>query len=105
MDHRGQGRHADASIRARQRRPVDGVADSIACPVPGVESPDRAGNTLTMSDVSPAPVLDFRNTNSLWSSVLVETLVRSGVTQAVISPGSRSTPLTVAMARHPAIEA
>ncbi len=49
--------------------------------------------------------LDFRNTNSLWCSVLVETLVRSGVTQAVISPGSRSTPLTMAFARHPQIEA
>jgi 2-succinyl-5-enolpyruvyl-6-hydroxy-3-cyclohexene-1-carboxylate synthase len=49
--------------------------------------------------------LDFRNTNSLWCGVLVETLVRSGVTQAVISPGSRSTPLTMAFARHPRIEA
>ena len=51
------------------------------------------------------PTLDFRNINSLWCSVLVETLVRSGVTQAVISPGSRSTPLTMAFARHPQIEA
>ncbi len=49
--------------------------------------------------------LDFRNTNSLWGSVLVETLVRLGVTHAVISPGSRSTPLTMAFARHPGIEA
>lgn len=49
--------------------------------------------------------LDFRNTNSLWCSVLAETLVRCGVTQAVVSPGSRSTPLTMALARHPAIEA
>ena len=50
------------------------------------------------------PTLDFRNTNSLWGSVLVETLHRLGVTQAVISPGSRSTPLTMAFARHPGIE-
>lgn len=49
--------------------------------------------------------LDFRNTNSLWSSVAVETLVRRGLRQAVISPGSRSTPLTVALARHDEIEA
>jgi 2-succinyl-5-enolpyruvyl-6-hydroxy-3-cyclohexene-1-carboxylate synthase len=57
-----------------------------------------------MSDVPPTP-LDFRNTNSLWGSVLVETLVRLGLKQVVISPGSRSSPLTVAFARHRAIEA
>lgn len=51
------------------------------------------------------PRLDFRNTNSLWGSVLVETLVRSGLKHAVISPGSRSTPLTIAFASHPGIEA
>ncbi len=52
----------------------------------------------------PSPALDFRNTNSLWASVLAETLVRSGVTRAVISPGSRSTSLTIALARHPGLE-
>lgn len=51
------------------------------------------------------PALDFRNTNTLWSSVFAETLVRSGVRQAVISPGSRSTPLTIAFAGHPGLEA
>ena len=54
----------------------------------------------TTSDLS----LDFRNANSLWCSVIVETLVRCGVTHAVSSPGSRSTPLTMAFARHPKIE-
>lgn len=49
--------------------------------------------------------LDFRNVNSLWGSVLVETLARLGVRQAVISPGSRSTPLTVQFAAHPSFEA
>ena len=57
-----------------------------------------------MSQPSKAP-LDFRNTNSVWGSVLAETLVRLGVAQAVISPGSRSTPLTIAFARNPGIEA
>lgn len=51
------------------------------------------------------PVLDFRNTNTLWGSVLVETLVRLGVRKAVVSPGSRSTPLAVALAAHPGVEA
>ncbi|MDB6170149.1 MAG: 2-succinyl-6-hydroxy-2,4-cyclohexadiene-carboxylic acid synthase/2-oxoglutarate decarboxylase [Verrucomicrobia bacterium] len=51
------------------------------------------------------PPLDFRSANSLWGSVLAETLTRCGVTHAVISPGSRSTPLTLALAGHPRIEA
>ena len=49
--------------------------------------------------------LDYRNPNSLWGSVLAETLHRSGLREVVISPGSRSTPLTMAFARHPGIEA
>jgi len=48
-------------------------------------------------------MLDFRNTNSLWGGVLVETLHRLGLRHAVISPGSRSTPLTMAFARHPGV--
>jgi 2-succinyl-5-enolpyruvyl-6-hydroxy-3-cyclohexene-1-carboxylate synthase len=49
--------------------------------------------------------LDFRNTNTLWASVLAGTLARLGLKTAVISPGSRSTPLTVALASQPLIEA
>lgn len=48
---------------------------------------------------------DFRNTNTLWASVLTATLARLGLKTAVISPGSRSAPLAVALACHPAIEA
>ena len=50
-------------------------------------------------------MIDFRNVNTLWGSVLVETLHRLGLTTAVVCPGSRSTPLTVAFAQHPLIEA
>jgi 2-succinyl-5-enolpyruvyl-6-hydroxy-3-cyclohexene-1-carboxylate synthase len=58
---------------------------------------------------APAPAAsdfepDFRNTNALWCSVLVETLHRRGVRHAVIAPGSRSAPLAFAFARHPKIE-
>jgi len=51
------------------------------------------------------PSLDFRNVNALWGSVVAETLVRSGVGTVVVSPGSRSTPLAFAFARHPGLEA
>jgi len=37
----------------------------------------------------------------IWASLIIEELVRNGVTYFCISPGSRSTPLTVAAARHP----
>ncbi|PSR16817.1 2-succinyl-5-enolpyruvyl-6-hydroxy-3-cyclohexene-1-carboxylic-acid synthase [filamentous cyanobacterium CCP3] len=48
---------------------------------------------------------DFRNTNTLWASVLAATLARLGLKTAVISPGSRSAPLAVALACQPDIEA
>ena len=38
---------------------------------------------------------------SLWSSIVIEELIRQGAEFFCISPGSRSTPLTVAVARNP----
>ena len=49
-------------------------------------------------------MLDFRNTNTLWASILAETLQRLGLTTAVICPGSRSAPLTIAFAKNNQIE-
>ncbi len=49
--------------------------------------------------------LDFRNTNTLWASVLVETLYRLGLQTAILCPGSRSAPLTLAFAQHPQLKA
>jgi 2-succinyl-5-enolpyruvyl-6-hydroxy-3-cyclohexene-1-carboxylate synthase len=39
--------------------------------------------------------------NRLWGYLIVEELIRSGIDYFVISPGSRSTPLTVAVSQHP----
>jgi len=44
------------------------------------------------------------NRATLWGRTLVDELAKSGVTAAVVSPGSRSTPLTVALAEHDDIE-
>lgn len=49
-------------------------------------------------------MIDFRNSNTIWASVLVETLSRLGLKTAVLCPGSRSTPLTLAFAHHSNIE-
>lgn len=44
--------------------------------------------------------LDFRNINTLWSSIIAQTFAQLGLKNAVISPGSRSTPLTLAFAQN-----
>lgn len=49
-------------------------------------------------------MLDFRNVNTLYTSIIAETLFRLGLTTAIICPGSRSAPLTVAFAGHGGIE-
>ena len=46
-------------------------------------------------------ITDAPNLNTLWAELIVEELVRNGVDAFVISPGSRSAPLTVAAARNP----
>lgn len=42
-------------------------------------------------------------TNQLWARAVVEELVRSGLRHAVICPGSRSTPIALALAEAPAL--
>ena len=44
------------------------------------------------------------NVNTLWGEIIADELAKSSVDAAVLSPGSRSTPLTVAFAQHPEIE-
>jgi 2-succinyl-5-enolpyruvyl-6-hydroxy-3-cyclohexene-1-carboxylate synthase len=49
--------------------------------------------------------INFSNTNSVWASILAETLKRLGLMTAVICPGSRSGPLAIAFAKQDQIEA
>jgi 2-succinyl-5-enolpyruvyl-6-hydroxy-3-cyclohexene-1-carboxylate synthase len=46
---------------------------------------------------------DIAAVNLRWALTLIDGLAASGVAHAVISPGSRSTPLALACERHPAI--
>lgn len=48
--------------------------------------------------------VDIRNINTLWTSLMVEELVRQGVTYFCISPGSRSTPLAISAANNSAVK-
>jgi len=43
---------------------------------------------------------EFSNINLLWASLFIEELVRNGISDFCIAPGSRSTPLTLAAAGH-----
>lgn len=49
--------------------------------------------------MKPAPA----NLNALWARAAIEELVRGGVREAVVCPGSRSTPLALACAEEPAL--
>lgn len=46
---------------------------------------------------------DTAHINFLWAWSLIDGLAAAGVSRIVLSPGSRSTPLTLAALRHPAI--
>lgn len=49
-------------------------------------------------------MIDATNRNAALASALVEELARSGVRRAVLSPGSRSSPIALALDREPGIE-
>ncbi|MBW4521791.1 MAG: 2-succinyl-5-enolpyruvyl-6-hydroxy-3-cyclohexene-1-carboxylic-acid synthase [Scytolyngbya sp. HA4215-MV1] len=49
--------------------------------------------------------IDFSNTNTVWASILAETLKRLGLATVIICPGSRSAPLAVAFAQLEGVEA
>lgn len=50
------------------------------------------------------PEISLQNIQTFHSAILVKSLAAKGLEHVVISPGSRSTPLTLAFASHPTIQ-
>lgn len=48
--------------------------------------------------------MSYANLNQLWAATLCDTLVANGVRQVIVSPGSRSTPLALAVHAHAGLE-
>ena len=57
------------------------------------------------SESEPFDLTARSTVNSCWGALAMEVLARLGIRTVITSPGSRSTPLTVAAARNPRIEA
>ena len=60
--------------------------------------------TFTPYSTGKSPHVDPTNANTALASSFVEELTRCGLRHAVLSPGSRSTPLAVALWRQPEID-
>ena len=85
-------------------RPGLGRRDRRGCP----ESPPALGPAVEfvrpLRTNAHGTQMDPTNANAALASAFVEELARGGLRQAVVSPGSRSTPLAVALWRQPEIE-
>jgi len=57
-------------------------------------------NSIDTAKIEPAFPVHHSNINLLWASLLIEELIRHGIRDFCIAPGSRSTPLTLAIANH-----
>lgn len=58
-----------------------------------------------MDDPTATNPLDAPNRTHAWARSMIDECVRSGVDMFFVSPGSRSTPLTTAVAQHPTARA
>ncbi|PSQ17212.1 2-succinyl-5-enolpyruvyl-6-hydroxy-3-cyclohexene-1-carboxylic-acid synthase [Halobacteriales archaeon QS_8_69_26] len=75
--------------------PTDGADDPPDTEGSDGTDPDgKAGGSDPDDAIAP-------NRNALWARALVDELAAAGVERVVFAPGSRSTPLVVAAARHP----
>ena len=63
------------------------------------ETSQKLGVISSLFPSSPITLQDSPTPNVAWASAFVEELVRCGITQYYVCPGSRSTPLTAALAK------
>jgi menaquinone-specific isochorismate synthase len=74
-----------------------GYCAGVGCRSGGPRDRVQAGAVFAPVQVM---IHDAPNLNALWSAVLAEELVRLGVTTVAVAPGSRSTPLALAVIAH-----
>ncbi len=59
-----------------------------------------AAGVLCAARAEAPELAGLANVNAVWAALVIEELVRGGVTHFAVCPGSRSTPLAVAVARY-----
>lgn len=69
------------------------------------EHTQKLGLVTPTNQVEPFDALSRSTVNSAWAALATEVFARLGVETVITSPGSRSTPLTLAAARNPRLEA
>jgi 2-succinyl-5-enolpyruvyl-6-hydroxy-3-cyclohexene-1-carboxylate synthase len=69
------------------------------------EDTGKLARVPPINQVEPFDALSRSTVNTAWAALAMEVLARLGVETVITSPGSRSTPLTLAAARNPRLEA
>ena len=74
-----------------------GIVDGSTVQGEWTETSHKMGVLSSLFPPSPITLQSFSMPNVAWSTAFIEELIRNGVTQFYICPGSRNTPLTAAI--------
>lgn len=64
-----------------------------------LETGSKLGVLTSLFSQAPLTLKSYGTANEAWAIAFIDELIRSGITQYYVCPGSRSTPLTAALAR------